>query len=554
MNRSSTPRYCRCGTRLGQHHSGSMCSPCEKRLAALRVKAPDMPTDFWETEQLRDAFTAQHIGQVSRAYRKHPHHVAMYGKDGIPQTVLGGWLGLTQAQISRIENGSPVRHLDNLAHWATTLRIPEHLLWFKLPGERAERRPALAAVQPDKPEEHESVQQAPGEVLLPVVINGHPVLVPLDAATVAANGLGMHLDELTVPVTPGSPVVPAVGWKTMRDAMERRRLLQWAATVLGAGALGFSAESVRQLLDLVLTGEQRSAEDWEVTCADHLHAIRTRPPAQVRDDLVVDLLAVQRQLEMTPSGRDATELRRITAMLAMINANAFTRLGEHGPAIRWWRTARDAADASTDLDLCLIVRAAEAGFGLYGQRDPQTVLTLIDHAQRIAGPRPSVGLAMITSTQAKALSLLGRHDEAIRALNTLINVSEADLRGQGPSFWTPGQVHFAESWVYAGSGNEAATERARDDLVKLACPSALDYQYQVNIQLHQALCTVVKGGVEQGVQHAVTVLQALPSAYQSNMITETGRIVLRAVPLERRERPAVAELREVLAITATPAG
>ncbi|MGH3872377.1 MAG: hypothetical protein ACRDSR_12840 [Pseudonocardiaceae bacterium] len=92
-----------------------------------------MPADFWETEQLRDALVAQHIGRVSRAYRKHPHHVALYGRDGIPQAIVGDWLGLTQAQISRIENGPPVRHLDSLAHWAQTLHIPGYLLWFKLP-------------------------------------------------------------------------------------------------------------------------------------------------------------------------------------------------------------------------------------------------------------------------------------------------------------------------------------------------------------------------------------------------------------------------------------
>lgn len=108
-----------------------------------------MPADFWETEQLREAFAAQHIGQVSRAYRKHPRNVAIYGRDGIPQAVVGDWLGLTQAQISRIENGSPVRHLDSLAHWARTLRIPEHLLWFKLP-DRRENEPSASGVRPGR--------------------------------------------------------------------------------------------------------------------------------------------------------------------------------------------------------------------------------------------------------------------------------------------------------------------------------------------------------------------------------------------------------------------
>src|SRR5256885_11687777 len=34
---------------------------------------------------------------------------------------------LTQAQVSRIENGPPIRNLDTLAHWARVLRIPPDL-------------------------------------------------------------------------------------------------------------------------------------------------------------------------------------------------------------------------------------------------------------------------------------------------------------------------------------------------------------------------------------------------------------------------------------------
>jgi hypothetical protein len=52
---------------------------------------PDVPEDFWDTEQFRDAFAAQHIGQVSRAFRKHTHHIAAYGKDGIPQETVARW-------------------------------------------------------------------------------------------------------------------------------------------------------------------------------------------------------------------------------------------------------------------------------------------------------------------------------------------------------------------------------------------------------------------------------------------------------------------------------
>ncbi|MET7706968.1 helix-turn-helix transcriptional regulator [Micromonospora sp. NPDC005413] len=52
----------------------------------------------------------------------------------MPQTVVAGWLGITQAQLSRVENGPPLVHLDRLAHWAQVLHIPEAYLWFALPG------------------------------------------------------------------------------------------------------------------------------------------------------------------------------------------------------------------------------------------------------------------------------------------------------------------------------------------------------------------------------------------------------------------------------------
>ncbi|WFB09358.1 XRE family transcriptional regulator [Streptomyces sp. LX-29] len=45
-------------------------------------------------------------------------------------------MNLTQAQLSRIENGAAPQELDKLIHWAKTLGIPSEHLWFKLPCEQ----------------------------------------------------------------------------------------------------------------------------------------------------------------------------------------------------------------------------------------------------------------------------------------------------------------------------------------------------------------------------------------------------------------------------------
>jgi transcriptional regulator with XRE-family HTH domain len=78
------------------------------------------------------------MGRVIRAWRTHPHH----GRRPVCQDRVAAWVGITQAQLSRIENGPPLAHLDRLIQWARVLRIPADRLWFamldKSPGSTEE--------------------------------------------------------------------------------------------------------------------------------------------------------------------------------------------------------------------------------------------------------------------------------------------------------------------------------------------------------------------------------------------------------------------------------
>lgn len=332
------------------------------------------------------------------------------------------------------------------------------------------------------------------------------------------------------------------------DDMERRRLLRIAALGLGAGALA-PGEQVRQFLDLTLASEQRDLDDWELACADHLHALRTQPPGQVRAALVIDLLAIHRQLRR-PGAADNKDLHRVVAALSTLHANVLTRLGEHGAAIHWWRTARTAAGRSGDLELLLGVSATEAGHGLYGQRAPETVLRLTQKAQRLAGGAPSLGRALVVCSEAKALMLLGHRDEAVRTLNVYrdLAASAQEPHGIMPGYWQGGQLHFAENTILAGVGDEAGADIAGRRV--LATSHNPDYQNATQVRLHKALCTVVNGGTAEGARDAAEVLDAVPPGFRSQMITETGWRVLREVPLDDRELPAVREFQEVLSATA----
>ncbi len=78
-------RYCRCGGRLAADNTEDQCAPCERASRDKLIAPPEVPAEFWQTEQLCDAFTQQHMGQVARAYRLHPHHQPVYGSAGISQ-------------------------------------------------------------------------------------------------------------------------------------------------------------------------------------------------------------------------------------------------------------------------------------------------------------------------------------------------------------------------------------------------------------------------------------------------------------------------------------
>ncbi|AQZ62749.1 hypothetical protein BKM31_15935 [[Actinomadura] parvosata subsp. kistnae] len=60
----------------------------------------------------------------------------------------------------------------------------------------------------------------------------------------------------------------------------------------------------------------------------------------------------------------------------------------------------------------------------------------------------------------------------------------------------------------------------------------------------------LRGGVDQGLGRATEVLAAVPARFRSTHVVETARMVLQAVPVEQQARPAVADLRSMLAIEA----
>jgi hypothetical protein len=129
MSPTGAARFCSCGTRLASDNRTGRCGACRKKDRERFLRPPVVPSSFWDHGEIRTALASRHFGRVLRAYRAHPFH----GIRPLAQDVVGRWLGITQSQLSRTENGGPVRDLGRLIAWADLLGIPEHLLWFRLP-------------------------------------------------------------------------------------------------------------------------------------------------------------------------------------------------------------------------------------------------------------------------------------------------------------------------------------------------------------------------------------------------------------------------------------
>lgn len=130
-----------CGSQLATDNSALLCGRCHREQRdQLRTPPTQLRNEFFETDEFRAAFESQHIGKVFKAYRNHPRHLQLFGK-ALNQELLGRWLGLTQAQISKLENGKPEQNLDTLRNYARALHLPQHMLWFDFAGQSRLRVP-----------------------------------------------------------------------------------------------------------------------------------------------------------------------------------------------------------------------------------------------------------------------------------------------------------------------------------------------------------------------------------------------------------------------------
>ena len=233
-------RHCAsCGTRLALDNPGRWCGACTHGARVEVGGPPVLPLDFWYSAHLLDAFEVRHMGRVILAYRTHPFHARP-----LSQLRVCEWLGMTQAQLSRIETSrAGPTDISKLIRYAQVFGMPPELLWFKLPQDRkaAHRAQALppdhddpqSAVGQDGPVDRRKFMTASaGAGLASAAAPALDLLASLGHATVPAEVRQSDIDQVRASARLFTNWDHTYGGGVVREAVTAQ--LRWSAELLEA--------------------------------------------------------------------------------------------------------------------------------------------------------------------------------------------------------------------------------------------------------------------------------------------------------------------------------
>lgn len=415
MTAGGTVGRCRCGARLARDNPSRLCGACTLSSRTLSARPPAVPAGFWDEPTMRTALAERDMGAVMRAYRTHPYH----GRD-IPQLVAAVWVGITQARLSRIENGQPVNSMTKLIHWAGVLGIPPGLLWFAMP--------ASASAQFDhRPARHRAPEN-------------------LEAACAR------------LPDTDGL------------DDVNRRELLRLVSVAGAAMALTSAAELDWDRLSITAGRVDAATLDEYAALNSHLWQVfaLSKSKAAVFPLVRQHLDVLADRLRQPGDQFSRARLCALTSDLLQLageilfDGNAYTDAGH------CYTLAASAAKEAGAYDLWACAMTRHAFIGVY-EHDGRSALSMSELAGRLAdrGDRQLATRQWVAVVHAQALAGIGELDACQRALDAAETVRE--LTG---TVRTHGWLRFDGSRLAEERG-ACFAELRRPDLAQTALAEAL---------------------------------------------------------------------------------
>ncbi|MFJ1456353.1 hypothetical protein [Nocardia sp. N2S4-5] len=346
-----------------------------------------------------------------------------------------------------------------------------------------------------------------------------------------------------------SPTPVSAGAREEVDEVLRRTFLT-NVSLAGVGT-ALSLELARHGLNqAVAEGAVADIADWYEIVREYGDIHVTDTSSRLHELLLTDVLSLQLALGQTSNAERRRRFYEIGALLSHYMAQAVGDLGQRREAMRWWRTARLAAESSGDLHIMMYIRGRAAIREIYDGRSPTLILESIGEADELMATGPVVGLPSLLAARAQSCALLGRADEAeadLRALRDVFADLPSDMTtSHGWHCWAypEERVRFAESFVYSHLGNVAAAEAAQQAALRLYPPNIVRGPTQIELQ--RALCHVRGGDCTEGARHAVATVDRLPVEYRTRFVMGLSEQVYDAIPSGERGRAAVGDLRELI--------
>ncbi len=406
--------------------------------------------------------------------------------------------------------------------------------------ERARVSAALA-----DPEDSQAVpaqrEVRPG-ALLPVIVNGRPVLVPLDAETIVTNEITHFLTDLAATANQSAP--PGVE-RDLGNPLDRRSLLKHGLTSTAFAAIGLD-NAHRIALALA---DARHYLDGSVVDYFRRQLVACKADDGVLGSgetlpVVLGLLGAveEHAREVRPNVR--RELLSVGADSAEFAGWLYRDLHDTPRALFWHDRAMEWAQEAGDLAMpgYVLIRKAQLS---YDEREPARMLTLSQAAQASHWQLPNRVRAEAIQQEARAEAMLGAAVDSVerkldKARHLLENATDGvPLESGGLSAHYTGRLLTLQTAVcYAEAGKPARAVALYEKELNESAFSPRDYGFFLS---WMAAALALAGEPDQAATTGLTSAQCANSVSSERTLRELTRVVDTLRPW--RYRPLVRELR-----------
>jgi hypothetical protein len=548
-----------CGTVLAADNTARLCGRCRRERNDLLHTPPQLRNEFYETGEFRAAFESRLIGKVFKAYRNHPRWLHLLGK-ALNQETFGRWIGLSQANVSKLESGKLEEHnFKVLEYYAVTLHLPQHMLWFDLPGQNRLKLPPSS--------------RAIGDLIAPA--SRDDILVATTGMdTVESRGLVPALDSSTVDARFGAqaadqPVdeadgevwlnnvatidILALAWMVGRldQQMDRRGTFQLAAGLVAAPVLG-AADPIERIANALTrpTGLTEDMVEYLEARSLGFHRLQgVLPGRHIFRGLLAHLGDITTLLQVCPNDHVRTRLAKTAGETAVIGAWIAWELGQPERAASLYHTTELAARESDDPAL-LACSAIYQSLILYETGAHRSARQRLADARQALPPHGNLATrAWLLAREAEDTAAMG--DPAAK---TLIKHA-SDLLNQAQPRQERSWTRILDSSYLARMRLRIATRLADEPGIHqtigdLAGPGLRIGRAQTGQKLASiGLALVAIGDVHEGIQAGQRSLESIKiteARYELDQLTKLGAALTGTSPQERDLRESIRATRQQL--------